>query len=364
MQTLVETFRQSRHKDTWLALFVTIFIAGLGLFLGWDKNHVFISFPTAPGFHYTAEPHNALSFFSEWDSADYIQIAKHGYTNLFWINWFPLYPIAINLVNHLIPSPLDSAITVSWASLVGAIYFYLKIARRLFKLKDDLEPLRALLFFVLFPTGVFLIAPFSESLYALLALGAIYFALEKRVAPAALLTLLCTATHITGPFVAVLVAQILREEGESLGVAGRTAAIGCLGLLTYMAFLFNRFDHPLGFLESQQIYHHWTSYGFLNLITSATPSRILSVALLVLAARYWWNRRRSFAVYSLLFLLIPLIGRQYGGFNRYVLMAFPVELMLYGWFRNKPKLFPVVAALFCLAWTQFLLQYAGGYIGS
>jgi hypothetical protein len=45
-------------------------------------------------------------------------------------------------------------------------------------------------------------------------------------------------------------------------------------------------------------------------------------------------------------------------------MAFPIQFMLYGYFRNKSALFPYVAALLGVIWTYFLLQYAGGYIGS
>ncbi len=351
-------------RDLWLSLAAVAVVVCAGLYLGWDNNRVITPMPEAHGFHYTAERHNPLSFFSEWDSPDYLQIAKDGYTNDFWVNWFPFYPITINLVHRIIPSALDSALIIAWTSLVAAVYAYIKIVRRIFKIDNTYEPLRALIFFLLFPTGVFLIAPFSESLYAALALGAIYFALEKRWKPAALLLLLCTATHITGPLVVILVALILLEENVPRHTVAFTVAIGSLGLVTYMSYLYDRFGRPFAFLESQQIYHHWTSYGILNLIVTATPSRVLSLILVIAAGVYWWNRRRSFAIYSWLFLAIPIFGRQYGGFNRYVLMAFPIMWMFYGWLRHKSTIFPYAAAILGILWTYFLLQYAAGYIGS
>ena len=351
------------HKDIKLSLIVAVIVIAFGLFLGWDNDRTALPFPDK-GLHYQEEPHNPLKFMASWDGADYIMIARDGYTGLFWSNWFPLYPIAIKVVGYIIPSLLDSALLIAWTSLVGAIYFYIKIVRRLFSISGDFEPLKAVFFFVLYPTAVFLIAPFSESIYALFALGSIYFAFQKKWVWAALLALLCAATHITGMLIVILVALILLEQKERLRNVIFTVITGSLGLLSYMAFLFFRFHKPLAFLESQQIYHGWTHASFLNLVTTASPFNVVSIILVVLSALYWWGRRRSFAIYSLLFLLILLIGRQYGGFNRYVLMAFPIPLMLYGYLRHKKELYPYVTALMGVVWAYFLLRYAGGYIGS
>jgi hypothetical protein len=82
-----------------------------------------------------------------------------------------------------------------------------------------------------------------------------------------------------------------------------------------------------------------------------------------LAVIYWWNRKRSFSIYSGLFLLIPFAGGQFGGFARYCLMVFPVQFMLYDYLKDKRVLYPLVIAGFAVGWTYFLLQYAGGYIG-
>jgi hypothetical protein len=62
-------------------------------------------------------------------------------------------------------------------------------------------------------------------------------------------------------------------------------------------------------------------------------------------------------------LCIPLLGGQFGGFNRYVLMAFPVQFMLYDHFRSSKNMYPVILAATSVLWCYFLLQYAGGYIG-
>ncbi|HUD11028.1 MAG TPA: mannosyltransferase family protein [Candidatus Saccharimonadia bacterium] len=350
-------------KDLRLALLVTGAVVAIGVGLGWDNTQTVTPAPY-PGFHYLEEPHNPLSFFANWDAADYLSIAKDGYTNEFWVNWFPLYPITIHAVHFVVPSYLDSALLISWLSLVGAVYFYIKIVRIVFNVKDEFEPLRALIFFVLFPTGVFLIAPFSESLFSLLALASVYFALRKEFFWTAVFAMLCTATHITGMFVVVLTALILLEQKVRIRSVIATAVGGSLGLVSYMAYLFATYDKPTDFLQSQEIYHHWTQSGLYNLLISDSPSNVLMVALVVASVIYWWRTRKSFSVYSALFLVILIQGKQYGGFNRYVLVDFPVQLMLYGFFRNRKTWYPYVTAALGIAWAYFLLQYAGGYIGS
>jgi Gpi18-like mannosyltransferase len=350
-------------RDIRLALLVAVAVIVIGVGMGWDNLRNITSYPY-PGFHYLLEPHNPLSFFANWDGADYLSIARYGYTSVFWVNWFPLYPILIRGISYVIPSLLDSALLIAWASLVGAVYFYIKIVRHLFTVSDEFEPLRAVLFFVLFPTGVFLIAPFSESLFSVLALGSIYFALKKRPLPSAAMALLCSATHITGIFVVILTAAILWEEKVRLRVVVATFIVGSVGLLTYMTYLFSYYGDPLAFLTSQEIYHHWTESGFYNLLITDTPSNILMVCLVVLSVAYWWKKRKSFSIYSFLFLVILLHGKQYGGFNRYVLVDFPVQIMLYGYFRNKRSIYPYVTAALGIMWAYYVLQYAGGYIGS
>ncbi len=352
-----------KRNDILIEVIATVLLIAIGFAAGMATDRVTTIAPY-PGFHYTVEPHNPLSYMASWDAVDYISIARHGYSSFFWVNWFPLYPMAISLLDHLSPSVLISALIVSWASLVGAIYFYIKIVRRIFKFNSPWETIRAELLFVLFPTGVFLIAPFSESLFAFLSLSAIYFALQKRYLWAALLAMGSTATHITGVFVVALIGLILLEEHGQPKKIVMMMIGGGLGLFAYMTYLYVKYQKPLGFITTQRTYHNWTSKGWSNLITSASLLTIASIIAVILSAVYWWNKRKSFSVYSLLFLSIPIVGHQYGGFNRYILMAFPIPLMIYGYLRNKSLLYSLGASVAGMLWMYVVLQYAAGYIGS
>jgi len=350
-------------NDLALACLAVILVVIVGVFIGWTNNEV-IPLYANPHFHYLLEPHNHLEFLSNWDGPIYLAIAAHGYKTFAETNFFPLYPILVYLVHFIIPSLLDSGLIVSWLSFVGATYFFIKIAKQLYSLKKFPDKLMALSFFVLFPTAVFFIATYTESLFALLSLGAIYFALNNRYILASLMLMFATATHITGIFVLALVGLILLEQKIGFIKSTLSVIVGSLGLDSYMLYLYIKFHDPLDFIKSQQQIHGWLEYNFSRLFSTADPYTYIFIIFLVIAIIYWWDRRKSFAVYSFLFLLIPIVGGQFGGFNRYVLMAFPVQWMLVDYFKNKRNAFAYVLALMAIFWAYFSLQYFGGYVGS
>jgi hypothetical protein len=363
VKTAVRT-AERRPQDFLLALAVAAILVSLVALIGQGSSLVLPQLDW-PGFHYIGDPHNVLTFMSNWDSPDYINIAISGYSSNFWVNWFPLFPITIHLAHLVIPSALWSALTVGWIFLVGALYFYIKVARHLLRIDGDIEPLTALMLFVLLPTGIFLVVPFAEGLLAMLGLGAVYFALQKRILPASVLAMLASATHITGIFFAVLVGLILLEEKVKWTKALGAVVVGSFGLLAYMTYLWDLMGRPLAFLESQQIFHHWTQAGVVGIVTNMSASNFLNAVLLIVAYFYWKRRGRlSLGVFSLLFLTIPLVGHQYGGFDRYVLMAFPVPLMAYDFLRRRQQLLPYVYAFLGMAWAYNVILYTGGYIGS
>lgn len=354
-------WRQFCNNEILLAVTVVVAVLCLGIFWGWYNNRT-VPVNSEQLVHYNSEPYNPLSFLSNWDGPIYLHIAQHGYTDEAEANFFPLYPLSVSIAHHLVPSLLDSGLLVAWVSFVGATYFYLKIVKRLFGVRENLEAARGLLPFIFFPTAVFLIATYTESLFAFLALGSIYFALEKKFLPSALFAMACTATHVNGVAVLLLSTLLLVEARVRFTKVVLTVVIGNLGLASYMYSLAARYHQPFLFVKTQT-FHGWFKGSYTHLPSTVGLFNAIFVVGLILSVIYWWPRHRSFAMYSLTFLCIPLIGRQFGGFNRYVLMAFPMQLMLYGWLRGHKQLYPLVTILLSTTWLYFVLQYAGGYIG-
>ena len=347
------------NSDFKTAIVIALSIILLGVFFGWYNNKVVPINATASA-RYTLEPGNPLSFLSNWDGPNYLNIAKNGYSYNE-TNFLPLYPILIHAVNLIIPSELDSAIIISWLSLLVLIYFYLKIIKVLFE-DTAVDRLKAVWFLLLFPTAIFFLATYTESLFALLAFGAIYFVLTKKYYYSAIFAMFMSATHITAIFVLLLLGLLMWENKATIKQIIINGMIGLLGLLAYMFYLEETFHKPLAFILTQKN-HGWLSEHYGNIFTSIDIFNVIFIILIISASVYWWHKKRSFSLYALSFLLIPLVGQQFGGFNRYVLMIFPIPLMFYRLSKNRPNLALIYIAISSVAWTYFLLQYAGGYVG-
>jgi Gpi18-like mannosyltransferase len=343
-----------------LSLILAITVIGLGLGMGIANNHSVATNPDQV-VHYSEEVTDKLSFLANWDGVRYISISQHGYDTAFMTGFFPLYPILILLLNKIIGSALISALIISWVCLVGAIYYYLKIIKHYFKVDNNLDALKASLLFVLFPSGVYLIAAYTESLFALLSLAAIYYALQRKYIKTALLAMLSTATHINGVFVVLLVALILYEEKEKIRNVLLTLVIGSLGLISYMGYLITKYHNPLEFIGAQKD-HHWLEKSVISRLSEVSVLDYVLVFAIIWTTLYWWRRRKSFAIYSALYLLIPILGGQFGGYPRYILMVFPLQFMIFEYVKNKKFAYMVVLVLFGMSWTYTLLHYASGYV--
>jgi Gpi18-like mannosyltransferase len=352
-------------KHEWLlALILVVCVVIIGSFMGIENNKI-VTLNPIQLVHYSLEPSNRLSFLANWDGVRYIQVAMHGYNTAFLTGFFPLYPLLIFLLDKIIGSFLLSALIISWACLFGAVYYYLKIIKLYFKVTDNIDALKATLLFVLFPSGVYLLAAYTESLFALLSLAAIYYALQKKYIKTAILAMLSTATHINGVFLVLLVAMILYEEKEKIRNIFITLVVGGLGLAVYMVHLWIKYHNPFEFITAQKD-HHWLQGSILTKIGDFGAIDYLLALAILWTTIYWWKRRKSFAVYSGLYLLIPLVGGQFGGYPRYTLMVFPLQFMLFDYFRDKKfALMPsVVLIFFAIGWAYILLQFAAGYVVS
>jgi len=359
--SLKKAYRYAVKKELLISIIVGLSLIIGGVYLGYINNKV-VPINPAVNARYSLEPNNKLSFMSNWDGPDYISIVDHGYTNSSVTNFFPLYPAVTYGIKTVVRSSVDSALIVSWICLIGAIYFYIKIIKILFKEKDPIEALKGVVFFILFPTGIFLLATYTESLFALLALAAIYHALRNKYILAGIFTFLACLTHISGVFLVVLIFLLLMEQKVNIKKSLASAIIGGLGLVTYMTYLFIRFNNPLAFISAQKN-HGWLKHSVGNITSTIDWLNLIFIILIIVSAIYWWHKRKSFSIYSLLYLTIPLAGGQFGGFNRYMLMDFPIQIMLYNRFKQTKLAYSICLSISAVIWAYFLFQYAGGYVG-
>jgi len=361
MDRFLSRFRKLEDKEWALALIIAICFISLTLFLGYYSNLVIPGNPDNNA-RYLLQPSTHLDFMSEWDGPHYISIAQKGYSNDTLTAFFPLYPLLIRLFIYILHSPLISALIVSWLCLIGALFFYIKILKTMSfgKLQDIVL---GILLFLFFPTGVFLAATYTESLFAFAALGALYFSLKGKYLWAGIFAGLATATHPNGVFIIPLIMVVLWESKKKIWQILISAVIGSLGILGYISYLWVSKGKPLAFVSAQKG-SHWLSRHYIStIINSITAIDILIFILVLASVIYWWSRKKSFAIYSLLYLLLPILGGNFSGYPRYALMAFPVQLMLFKKFRNSKLGYPLVLLISSIFWAYFVIHYAAGYTG-
>ena len=348
------------RNDFLVAALVTVCVIMLGTAIGWENNKVIPANPD-PTVHYSQTRGQKLTFLSNWDGPDYLRIAEHGYQDIYDSSFFPLYPLTVHIVAAVVDSYLYSGLFVAWAALVGAAYYYLKIVKQVFKLKDNAEAVRALMLFMLFPTALFLFVTYTESLFALFSLAAIYYALKSRFILSAALALFATAAHFNGIFIVAFIALIAFEQRIELRKIIGIIVIGCIGLIGYMTYLQHRFNNMFAFVTAQHV-HGWLRYGYSDFFHDYVSLNGLFILTAISATIYWWPRRKSFALYSFFYLSIPLLGGV-GAYGRYALMIFPFQFMLYDKFRKNQLGYAAIMAIFGVFWAFFMLQFAAGYSG-
>jgi len=207
----------------------------------------------APAFtHAIADP--VLAPLARWDSVWYLTIADSGYgDSTARAAFFPLYPLLIRAVGTVFGGShaalLVAAFLVSLAAFVAALVLLyrlteLELGRRLAR--------PTLLLLAVFPAAVYFGAPYSESLFLLLAVGAFYAARTDRWAWAGVCAGLASATRSAG-LLLVLPLVLIWWGGRPRRTADATwLALAPLGIAAYAAWLGLAEGDALRFLDVQE----------------------------------------------------------------------------------------------------------------
>ena len=207
--------------------------------------------------------------FARWDSVWYLAIADDGYGGEAREAFFPLYPLLIWLAGLAAGSALVGGVLVSTACLGGALV----LLHRLVAIDYDRAVARnAVLVTALFPMSFFFSAVYSESLFLLMSVGAIYAARRERWALAGALGALAATTRSAGIVLLVPLAMIYLWDGAKLPLSGRRPlrsdvlwlALVPLGLAAYCGFLELDGGDPLAPLDAQEAWFRSFAGPFLG----------------------------------------------------------------------------------------------------
>ena len=305
----------------------------------------------------------ATGFFDlwvHWDATRFLVTADVGYEGpgsfLNSYAFFPFFPLTVRALGVIgIPGPL-AGLLISLVSSWIALTFLIKLAG------DDAGPRagrRAAIYLAVFPTAVFLIAPYSEALFLAGAIPAFYHARRARWELVGVPAAIAMGTRFAGIFLLLgLAVEALRQRDLSLRdafTAGLAVIMGLLPLLGYAAFLARVKGDPFYFVTDQRLGWGRTFVGpvaaFRNTIdrwddpTQSTSFLIayrieVVAALIGIAFVLWALRKREwgYAVFMGSLLGVLLTSTEYFSVPRILLTFFPAFVFLAQATLTRPRL--------------------------
>lgn len=292
-----------------------------------------------------------LDGWTRWDAGWYRHIATFGYVNepvglagQRNLAFYPAYPLAMKLASLVGLEPLAAGILVSNLALLAALVLLHRMVRERFG-ADAAS--RCVLLLSVFPFSFYFSAVYSESLFLLLAVAALFLGERGRWAGASVCALLCGATRAPGlalaPALGLLYLERIRYDVRKIRPDVLWLGLSVLGPFLFYAYLHVQFGDPWLAFRATRVPGWWQGGFDLrpaeralralrsidNLRTGQFPVVFdlnLLAALLCLGSLVAVFRRQPFAwgVFALLIVASGVL--QPGGWGRYVLPAFPVFL--------------------------------------
>jgi hypothetical protein len=309
-----------------------------------------------PGWELIEGPgwNNLFTAWERWDALWFLQIATDGYsTTDFSAAFFPLYPLLIRWTSPLVGAhPLAAALVISNLAYFGAMFVFYELTR--FEFDEQMARLSVVCLAV-FPTSYFFVAPYSESLFLLLAVTSLYAARRQRWEIAGTCAALASATRSIGLALALPLAvealmqfQAARAErepgrGKRLAVALFWSAFTATGTAVYLYYWYRTNGDALTPLNDQNGWQRMFSWPWETLRDGTriafqfigqysggyhTLDWIFVVFSLAVTAWAAIKMRPMYVLYVLAGTAVPLFlafaGRPFMSLPRFLIVLFPI----------------------------------------
>ncbi|MDO8555323.1 MAG: mannosyltransferase family protein [bacterium] len=284
---------------------------------------------------------NPITLHAKWDSFWYLDVAQNGYSfqgenKLSNIAFFPLYPLLTRAISPIFNNNLIlSGWFLSTFFLFLAVVYLYKLATEFHK---NINPKLAIIFLLIFPTSFFLNAVYAESLFLFLATASFYYALKKNYFLAGIIGFFASLTRVTG---ILLFLPLLWEYFSNFGFRRvfnlKLASLFLvpLGTIVFSLYHYLKFGDLLLYFKVSSWWGRSFALNkdhFLLLTNSSIVNFALDSLLVIFAliASYFIFKklRASYGIYSLSAILLPLSTGTLMSVNRYILMIFPLYLLL------------------------------------
>ena len=327
-----------------------------------------------------------------WDSDWYATIVNEGYkyngNDLVQqsVVFYPLYPLIAKALTILLG--IDGLLALLVVANVAAMLGVLLLFKYVRQDHGDEVALLTIAFLSFFPTSLFLSAGYTESLALLLILCCFIFLKREQFILAAAFAGLASATRSTG---LVLLPVIIWELWCKFGVDYRRVlsyALFCSilatsGLWLYMFYLWSAFDSPFAFATNQAAWRN--GYGIGHNVISALLLKgffplhlpvqnlyprsfdvwffLLFLTLLLVYRKWLPSSLYLFALGVLMLPYLTITGGPFGfrSMTRFILLAFPVFIVMAKLCKNRLWLVPCITGLFAAMLFAYSALYAQWY---
>jgi hypothetical protein len=201
--------------------------------------------------HVLADP--LLAPLARWDSVWYLRIADSGYGDAATRTaFFPLYPLLVRAVATPLGGSEAALLLAAYAVSLSAFVAALFLLYRLTELELGRRLARpTLLLLAVFPAALYFGAPYSESLFLLLAVGVFYAARGGHWAWAGACAGLASATRSAGLLLVIPVAMLWWGSSQRRPRDAAWLLLAPLGIAAYAAWLGLVEGDALRFLDVQ-----------------------------------------------------------------------------------------------------------------
>jgi Gpi18-like mannosyltransferase len=318
-----------------------------------------------------------LDMWTRWDSWEYEEIARKGYWYDFnakpnpygTVACFPLYPMAVRVVGFALGGRYVVAglLVANLASIAGFVVLFQWAAWRADRRAAWLTASLA----ISFPPGLFWSALYPQSLFFVLSIASLAMMYDGRMAGSCLLSALATATRLEAvALIPTLVLIRISQRGWRIGRQSLWFLATPLGLLGYMAYLYERWGDPFLFLKVHAIFGRTLKNPFMTLLIPIQTGEAIddfvilgSYAVFVVLVLAWFSRVGwPIVIYGWSLFLIPLTSGVYMSIYRVHLVNVAIYLTIGlglkgGWRRLGWAIVALCTVLQC----RMMFEWSNGY---
>ena len=387
--TTLTTTQSTLEKTRWAWMTLLLFmITRVGIALIAYTAIILLPANSEPApYHLRGTEHVLLDVFgSRWDTGFYVSIAEEGYVNVAdpfpSTPFFPLLPLLMRGVMVVTGDAVVAGLLITHVALLAAaMLFYRLVALQWGQAVAE----RAVWYLLIFPTSLFGSAIYTESLFLLSAIGALYAARRGHWWLAGLCGIATALTRLVGVIVApLLVLEWVMQwkKGKDSAEISTFLATGLppLGTLAYAAYLWSKFGDPLAFVKGSAAWGRVAQSPAIAIAQLfATPDEgwwnairaghihinnwiDFSFVLFFLLISFFlcYERRWSEGIFVWLGVMIPFASGLLMSQRRYMWVLFPVFIVLARW-GKRPWVDRLITILFLLGLSIFTALFSQMY---